>query len=70
VGIIALQDDEKWMSHAITLAKKAEACGEVPVGAVIVKEGELLAEAFNNPIQTSDPTGHAEINVLRKIIVL
>ncbi len=53
------------MSHAITLAKKAEACGEVPVGALIVKEGELLAEAYNNPIQTSDPTGHAEINVLR-----
>lgn len=59
------QDDLIWMSHAIKLAKQAEQCGEVPVGAVIVKDGELLAEAFNNPIQSSDPTGHAEINVLR-----
>ena len=59
------QDDLIWMSHAINLAKQAEQCGEVPVGAVIVKDGELLAEAFNNPIQSSDPTGHAEINVLR-----
>jgi len=63
---MSLQDDEKWMSHAISLAKQAELNGEVPVGAVIVKDGELLAEAFNNPIQTSDPTGHAEINVLRR----
>ena len=60
-----LQSDEKWMSRAIELAKQAEQLGEVPVGALIVKEGELLAEAFNTPIQNSDPTGHAEINVLR-----
>jgi len=63
---MSLQDDEKWMSHALSLARKAEQCGEVPVGAVIVKDGELLAEAYNNPIQASDPTGHAEINALRK----
>jgi len=63
---MSLQDDERWMLHAISLAKQAEQNGEVPVGAVIVKDGELLAEAYNNPIQASDPTGHAEINVLRK----
>ena len=63
---MSLQGDEKWMSHALSLAKQAEQCGEVPVGAVIVKDGDILAEAYNNSIQASDPTGHAEINVLRK----
>ena len=63
---MTINSDVKWMTRAIELAKQAEACGEVPVGALIVKDGEVIAEAFNNPIQTSDPTGHAEINVLRK----
>ena len=58
-------DDEEWMQHALKLAKKAEAAGEVPVGAVIVLNGELIAEGWNQPISSSDPTAHAEIMALR-----
>lgn len=57
--------DEEWMRHALALAKKAEAAGEVPVGAVIVLNGELIAEGWNQPISASDPTAHAEIMALR-----
>ena len=58
-------NDEKWMQHALELAKKAEAAGEVPVGAVIVLNSELIAEGWNRPISTSDPSAHAEIIALR-----
>ncbi|MGD2052531.1 MAG: tRNA adenosine(34) deaminase TadA [Gammaproteobacteria bacterium] len=58
-------NDEHWMNHALELAKKAEAAGEVPVGAVIVLNGELIAEGWNRPISSSDPTAHAEIMALR-----
>lgn len=57
--------DVHWMRHAIQLAQTAQAAGEVPVGAVIVKEGALLAEGWNRPISTSDPTAHAEMIALR-----
>ncbi|MDX1811103.1 MAG: tRNA adenosine(34) deaminase TadA [Gammaproteobacteria bacterium] len=57
--------DERWMQHAIALARKAESLGEVPVGAVIVNNDEVLAEAWNQPIQSHDPTAHAEIAALR-----
>ncbi len=60
------RDDVFWMKHAISLAEKAEALGEVPVGAVIVKENEILAEGFNQPISSNDPTAHAEIVALRQ----
>ena len=53
------------MSRALELARLAEAAGEVPVGAVIVKEGNIIAEGWNRPISTSDPTAHAEIVALR-----
>lgn len=58
--------DRYWLSQALALAKNAEAAGEVPVGAVIVKNDECIASAFNQPITLSDPTAHAEINALRK----
>jgi len=58
-------NDEHWMQHALELAHKAETAGEVPVGAVIVLNGELIAEGWNQPIRSSDPTAHAEIMVLR-----
>ena len=58
-------NDEKWMQHALVLAKKAEAADEVPVGAVIVLNGELIAEGWNRPISASDPSAHAEIIALR-----
>ena len=58
-------NDEHWMRQALKLAKKAEAAGEVPVGAVIVKDNELVAEGWNQPISSHDPTAHAEIVALR-----
>lgn len=53
------------MRRALELAKIALASGEVPVGAVLVREGEILAEGYNHPIGSHDPTAHAEIGVLR-----
>lgn len=58
--------DEYWMSRALEMARSAEALGEVPVGAVIVKDDQLIAEAFNQPIALHDASSHAEINALRK----
>lgn len=57
--------DDRWMQHALDLAHKAKVAGEVPVGAVIVLNGELIAEGWNQPIRSSDPTAHAEIMALR-----
>ena len=57
--------DEAWMREALTLAQKAEVEGEVPVGAVIVKDGEIIGRGWNHPIAAHDPTAHAEIIALR-----
>jgi tRNA(adenine34) deaminase len=53
------------MRHCLELAEQAARAGEVPVGAVVVADEELLGEGFNAPIGTSDPTAHAEIRALR-----
>ncbi len=53
------------MSRALELARRAEADGEVPVGAVIVRDDSIVAEGWNRPIGTCDPTAHAEIVALR-----
>lgn len=53
------------MRHALELAKKAESLGEVPVGAVIVKDNEVISEGWNQPIRSNDATAHAEIMALR-----
>jgi len=58
-------DDEVWMREAIDLARKAEEVGEVPVGAIIVKNNECIAEGYNLPIKNNDPTAHAEIVAIR-----
>ena len=58
--------DEYWMQKALELARKAQAEDEVPVGAIIVKDNQLIAEAWNQPIQSHDPSAHAEINAIRK----
>ncbi len=54
------------MRYALRLAQRAETLGEVPVGAVIVKEGRCIAEGWNSPIALNDPTAHAEIMALRQ----
>jgi len=59
-------NDLEWMSRAIELAQTAQEDQEVPVGALLVKSGKILAEGYNQPISKSDPTAHAEIQVLRK----
>lgn len=53
------------MSRALALAREAQAAGEVPVGAVVVKDGVIVAEGSNRPIGANDPTAHAEIVALR-----
>lgn len=58
-------DDTHWMRHALALAQQAAAMHEVPVGAVIVRDGVVLGEGFNHPITGCDPTAHAEIAALR-----
>jgi len=60
-----MNEDEKWMSLALEQAVKAEEDGEVPVGAILVKDGLVVARAHNQPISTNDATAHAEIQLLR-----
>ena len=58
-------DDDRWMRHALELASRAASAGEVPVGAVVVREGAVLGEGFNQPVVTHDATSHAEIEAIR-----
>lgn len=58
-------DDEYWMAMAIEMANKAEECGEVPVGAILVKDGELVAKGYNYCINAHDPSAHAEMQCIR-----
>jgi tRNA(adenine34) deaminase len=58
-------EDGRWMRRALALAEKAAAEEEVPVGAVVVQDGVVLAEAYNRPRALNDPTAHAEILALR-----
>jgi tRNA(adenine34) deaminase len=59
------ETDEEWMRYAICLAQRAEALGEVPVGALLVKNDVCIAEGWNNSIASHDPSAHAEIVALR-----
>ena len=54
------------MAAALAEAAKAAAAGEVPVGAVVVRDGEVIARGRNRPIKTADPTAHAEVVALRR----
>jgi tRNA(adenine34) deaminase len=58
--------DEAWMRHAFRLAQRAGEQGEVPVGAIVVKNDSCIAEGWNTSIATHDPTAHAEMVALRK----
>ncbi len=65
MGVVRIDEDARWMRHALALAARAAEAGEVPVGAVLVKDGVLLAEGYNRPIIDHDPSGHAEMIALR-----
>lgn len=56
---------EVWMAQALMLAQQAADCGEVPVGAVLVRDGEIIGRGYNQPISSHDPTAHAEVVALR-----
>ncbi|HMV00856.1 MAG TPA: tRNA adenosine(34) deaminase TadA [Rhodocyclaceae bacterium] len=62
---LAELSDEYFMREALSLAEAAACLGEVPVGAVVVRDGEIVGRGFNVPIGTNDPTAHAEIAALR-----
>ncbi|MDO8465940.1 MAG: tRNA adenosine(34) deaminase TadA [Gallionella sp.] len=57
--------DVDYMRHALELASQSQAAGEVPVGAVVVKGGEIVGRGFNAPISRHDPSAHAEMLALR-----
>ena len=57
--------DQFWMQRALELAQQAKAAGEVPVGAVLIRQDQILGEGWNAPIGQNDPTAHAEIRALR-----
>ncbi len=62
----AAAEHERWMDIALDLALQAEARDEVPIGALVVEDGKVLGEGFNQPIGARDPTAHAEIVALRQ----
>jgi tRNA(adenine34) deaminase len=61
-----MNTDEEVMREALRLAAKGGEQGEVPVGAVVVKEGKVIGRGYNAPISSSDPTAHAEIRAMRE----
>ena len=63
--VAQLVTDQRYMRLAMDAAMRAQAVGEVPVGAVIVRQGEVIATGYNQPIARHDPTAHAEIAALR-----
>lgn len=67
VGLEAVtKDDEYWMSLALKMAKKAALLGEVPVGALVVKDNQLIAKAFNRRETWRTPIGHAEVIAIQR----
>ena len=60
-----MSDDEDYMRAALDLARQGWDAGEVPVGAVVVLDGEIVGRGYNQPISSHDPTAHAEVMALR-----
>lgn len=60
------QNDERWMQYALALADKAELAGEIPVGAVLVKDNQVIGEGWNMSICQHDPSAHAEMLAIRQ----
>ena len=61
-----MSSDDLFMAEALDLARQADANGEVPVGAVVVVDGQICGRGFNSPIRLNDPTAHAEVLALRE----
>jgi tRNA(adenine34) deaminase len=57
--------DERWIGAALDQARIAEREGDVPIGAIVVREGSILARASNRTVRDQDPTGHAEVRAIR-----
>lgn len=66
VAVEERRREARFMDRALALAARAGEAGEVPVGAVLVRDGEILGEGANGPIGAHDPTAHAEIRALRE----
>ncbi|ABL02628.1 CMP/dCMP deaminase, zinc-binding protein [Candidatus Ruthia magnifica str. Cm (Calyptogena magnifica)] len=62
---ISAPTDAQWMTLAIEQAKQAQKVNEVPVGAILIQNNQLISSAYNQPISNNDPTAHAEIQLLR-----
>ena len=60
------EQDEQWMTYALSLADKAEAQGEIPVGAVLVRDKQIIGEGWNQSITLNDPSAHAEMQAIRE----
>ena len=63
---MAAEEDKRFMREALRFAARAGRRGEVPIGAVVVREGEIIARGANSPVSRRDPTAHAEIVALRR----
>jgi tRNA(adenine34) deaminase len=61
-----MKDDSYWMERALTLARKAENIAEVPIGAVIVRDGAIIGRGFNQRESRTDPSAHAEMIAIRQ----
>ncbi|WP_158770806.1 tRNA adenosine(34) deaminase TadA [Paraglaciecola sp. L1A13] len=63
---MSLQQDQLWMRHALSLANQAAQGGEIPVGAVLVKDQQIVGEGWNQSIMLNDPSAHAEMQAIRQ----
>ena len=64
--VASMEEHEKWMREALSMAVEAADAGEVPVGCVLVAGGEIIGKGRNSPIESLDPTAHAEMLALRQ----
>jgi len=60
-----MSDDERWIAEALVVAREAASAGEVPVGAIVVRDDVAIARAGNRTVRDQDPTAHAEVLALR-----
>jgi tRNA(adenine34) deaminase len=60
-----MRDDERWIGETLVIARQGAAEGEVPVGALVVREGAVVSRASNRTVRDQDPTAHAELLALR-----